>query len=180
MDNLKNFIQKLSVVDFFLIIFATIVLTILLSNYFKICSFKCKNNEGLQSIESGSKKISNDIEWEKSDDHISDHMSDDYIITTLDGKPSLAFYYMNGCGYCNLFKPEWEKLKTTIENSELKNILILKANNCSENPKGYQSDVDYVVGFPTVLLTKSDGSKVLYEDYPRTHDSVLLFLKNNM
>lgn len=93
----------------------------------------------------------------------------------------LSYYYMNGCTFCKQFKPEWEQLKRTVASTPLNNIIELYENDCNENPAGCSSDDrKYINGFPTVLLEKIDGSKVVYTDFPRTHNSVLKFLEENL
>lgn len=173
MDNIKKIIENPNITNFFIIITIIIVITIIISltnNY-----SECKKNENLELIS----EIHNDNDSTYADSNDNTNNIDTNDKTNKENQ-ILSFYYMNGCGYCNIFKSEWEKIKNTIRNTDLINILTLKENNCAENPSGCLADGDYIKGFPTILLTKNDGSKILYNDYPRTHDSVLLFLKNNM
>lgn len=198
MEFLNNFIKKLDVTNFIITILFTIVFTLLLSNYLKICSFRCECNKNLKQMQNIQECDCNDNIKQNlvssptnnlNSVLIPDNTKETKIVTenmenvevVIPNKISkLSFYYMNGCGYCKIFKPEWEKIKETISNSDLRNIIVLEENNCHENPMGCKENSEYIVGFPTILLTKSDGSKVLYNDYPRTHDSVFSFLKNNM
>lgn len=191
MENLNNFVKNLNVTNFIITIFFTIVFTLLLSNYFKICTFKCETNKNLKYLQDIQKcDCDSNIEQNSTNNPQAEPTPDNTKETTdnvenfqvkIPTKVSkLSFYYMNGCGYCKVFKPEWEKIKKTISNSGLKNFIVLEENNCYENPDGCKKNSEYISGFPTILLTKYDGSKVVYNDYPRTHDSVFSFLKKNM
>ena len=93
-------------------------------------------------------------------------------------KYKLYFYYMDGCGFCKEFKPEWEKLNQVVSNSQnLKNQLELVDINCRLN--GQRCNSDNIGGYPMIILKKPNGTKATYNAYPRTAESVLQFIKAN-
>lgn len=97
--------------------------------------------------------------------------------TNANNKYTLVFYYMPGCGHCRQFVPEWDKVKNSVLNSDLKLFINLEEVNSNENPS--RCSRDGIRGFPTIILIKPDGSRVLYNDYPRTYKSVMAFIQEN-
>lgn len=185
METLENFVKTLDVFKFAIVIIVTIVVTLLFANYFKICNIFAKSFKSQQQECDCSQhdQLLEKQESEQFANNLTDTDSSQKKIPNLPvhkQKPKLSFYYSEGCGYCKIFKPEWEKIKHTVANTKLSNILELEENDCRKNPSGCAENGNYIRGFPTVLLTKSDNTKVLYTDYPRTHDSVFKFLKENM
>ncbi len=195
MEFLENFVKNLDVINFIIIIIVTIVLTLFSANYFKICGCDLKSKtENLELIDMSSinnqsncncdepVKIARQTAQEICATQIAQISQPVKSTQPKQSNPpyKLSFYYSNRCGYCKIFKPEWQKIKSTVTNSELNNVIQLVENDCEQNPSGCQADSQYIEGMPTILLTKSNGQKVKYNDYPRTHDSVLKFLQQNM
>ena len=197
MELLENFVNNLDTANFIIVIILTIVLTLLCANYFKLCTFTEKQKqENFDFASIDSKEINSLCECDErpiiqiQQCDCDETAKVDKILqppkktVVKQVKPNqsykLSFYYSNGCGYCKIFKPEWEKIQTTVSTSDLNNVLILESNDCQQNPDGCKADQQYIDGFPTILLTKPCGTKVKYTDYPRTHESVLKFLEKNM
>lgn len=191
MELLENFVKNLDATNFIIVIILTIVLTILCANYFKLCTFTeqpKKENFDIALVNQLNEQNCCQaqaalIQQCDCDIKNSQQQPQRVIPAKNENKKKqfkLSFYYSEGCGYCKMFKPEWAKLKETVSHSELNNILALDENDCNQNPEGCQANQQYIDGYPTVLLTKPCGTKVKYTDYPRTHDSVLKFLENNM
>lgn len=67
---------------------------------------------------------------------------------------SVTFYYMDGCGWCEKFKPEWEKFKKLVPSSVA--VKEVEAQKMSEDQQ------KKIRGFPTIVLSKN-GKDVDYE-----------------
>jgi 2,3-dihydroxybenzoate decarboxylase len=81
-----------------------------------------------------------------------------------EGKDIFILVFMEGCGPCNVTRPEWSKLKHKLENkySNNSNIVVVDVNNNYLNDLKYIGDVD---GFPTMKYIHDKGNKVEnYED----------------
>lgn len=71
-------------------------------------------------------------------------------------KSCVILFTMNGCPYCDIFKPEWEKFKRKMQSK----IDIVEVNR-SQITKFLKTNGDFindflihVQGFPTILLKK--------------------------
>lgn len=176
MDSLENFVKSIDSSSFLIIIIVVIVLTLLCANYKNYVNNGSKCKENLESI--SKIQLSDCMEYSQSVKH--EPIQPVQPVQPVQKKTKLSFYHMDGCGYCQIFKPEWENLKNTAASTELQNVLELEENNCRQNPAECIANSEYIKGFPTIILTNIDGTKVIYNDYPRTHNSVLNFIKENM
>ena len=69
------------------------------------------------------------------------------------GQPKeLVYFYMNGCGHCKKFTPEWDKFSQGY-NGNL-NIRKVERADAGDELQKYE-----VKGFPTVLLLDGSGGK---------------------
>ncbi len=97
------------------------------------------------------------------------------IISVECGK-SVQFtkYYTSWCQHCKQLKPTWSDLENKYQND--KRVRITEVNceddkaTCSQNG---------VRGYPTLILTKSDGSTVPYKG-SRSLDSLSDFIEQNL
>ena len=86
----------------------------------------------------------------------------------------LILYYADYCGHCKNFMPTWKQLK---EGNDLPGITfeefdcVAQQNVCASNG---------ITGYPTIVLSKADGSKVQYPPQPRTYNMVVDFVKKNL
>jgi thiol-disulfide isomerase/thioredoxin len=87
-------------------------------------------------------------------------------------KPTLTYYYMNGCGHCDNFTPIWSEFESKNE----KDITLSKVENAAI-PTSVKSEIK---GFPTVLLDKKDGSKSIEFNGERTIEGLNTFLGENL
>lgn len=76
-----------------------------------------------------------------------------------DSNFNLEFYSMNGCGWCNKFKPTWKELEQKFP------------NNCHEINEAHPErnakiNLHGVRGFPHIQLIKSDGAVIVYKTGP--------------
>ena len=99
-------------------------------------------------------------------------------IEGFETKPTLEYYYMDSCGFCNSFNPEWKKLNVRVQQEKL-NVVLHKINMKSkeENDKK-KVDKNKVNAAPTIILQK--GSESLEYTGDRTVDAIIEFLKKNL
>lgn len=81
--------------------------------------------------------------------------------TDTDSDFNLEFYSMNGCGWCNKFKPAWKELEQKFPNN-------CQEINESHPERNSKMKLYGVRGFPHIQLIKSDGSVVVYKPGPAT------------
>tara|TARA_B100001059_G_scaffold233967_1_gene275251 strand:+ start:636 stop:1031 length:396 start_codon:yes stop_codon:yes gene_type:complete len=88
------------------------------------------------------------------------------------GNPaSCTYYYMNNCGHCTRFTPEWDEfVKTYTGPVKLKKV---EASEAGNDLKKYN-----IQGFPTVLFLDDDGNSKIYEG-PRTSQGLNKFISEN-
>ena len=93
------------------------------------------------------------------------------IITENFGNPvSCTYYYMNNCGHCKRFTPEWDDfVKSYTGNIKLRKV---EASNAGDDLQKYN-----IKGFPTVLLIDDVGETKEFNG-PRTSDGLKTFLQN--
>ena len=60
----------------------------------------------------------------------------------------LTYYYMDGCGHCNKFNPIWDEFTSEYKGPPKITFEKIESKDAPSSVKG----------FPTVVLTKSDGS----------------------
>lgn len=87
------------------------------------------------------------------------------------GGAKLYFFYADWCGYCQKFKPEWEKLK-----AEPNLGVQLEEVDCSNEAPKLAKEYN-VKGFPTLILV-NNNNKVTYEG-ERSADAIISFIKDN-
>lgn len=96
--------------------------------------------------------------------------------TGIDKQPSatLVFLYMNGCGWCEKFKPQWDQFVATYGTSLAANgVAVVSYERSDPNAKQYD---EYVKGYPTVLLVTS--SVIVFQG-ERTSHGLADFLQKN-
>lgn len=82
----------------------------------------------------------------------------------------LTYYYMEQCGHCKRFTPEWDKFSKKYSSN--------KNFNCSKiEAKNVDSSVE-IKGYPTVILYKPDGTKIVF-DGERNENGLINFLSEN-
>jgi hypothetical protein len=110
------------------------------------------------------------------------HLLNKYI---KEGKNVFALVYMDGCGPCNITRPEWAKLKTILETryKELKNVVIADINSNSLKDMHY---IKNIKGFPTILfICKKGHHKEEFENgkqknKTRTSDAFIEWIELNI
>jgi len=91
-----------------------------------------------------------------------------------ENKNKLYLYFTEWCGHSKNFLPEWDKLVSMVESSNLKNTFDVKKINC-EKDKQTCEDAN-VRGYPTVILHKTNGQNVAYNGQ-RTAQDIMNFMK---
>ena len=87
---------------------------------------------------------------------------------------SLVFLYMNGCGWCDKFKPEWDRFEATYGSAlAAQGVSIVSYER--DDPKSKQYN-DHVQGYPTVLLVTSNVTVFQGE---RTSEGLAEFMQKN-
>lgn len=91
---------------------------------------------------------------------------------TKQNTSELVYLYMNGCGHCEKFTPEFEKFASKYKGS----CKVSKYERGDKNAKKYIEEND-VKGFPTILLINND--KVIEFEGERTEVGLLEFIESN-
>ena len=85
------------------------------------------------------------------------------------GNPAtLTYYYMENCGHCKRFAPEWD---TFVQNYTGH----VKLRKVEMNEAGDDLEKYNISGFPTILAVDENGDKKDY-DGPRTSEGLTKFL----
>ena len=78
-----------------------------------------------------------------------------------EGKQIFDFFYMEGCGPCNLTKPEWKEIETMMKSESNDNVVIVDVD------QEVLEEIQYLqskpVGFPTMRYITNKGKTS--EDY---------------
>jgi thioredoxin-like negative regulator of GroEL len=87
------------------------------------------------------------------------------------GNPAtLTYYYMENCGHCKRFNPEWD---TFVQNYTGP----VRLRKVEMNEAGSDLEKYNINGFPTVIAVDENGDKKDY-DGPRTSEGLTNFLDN--
>jgi len=90
----------------------------------------------------------------------------------FEGPKKLTYFYMNGCGHCDKFTPEWDKWMRINKSDNITGIK-LEQGDAQDLVKKHD-----VTGFPTVLLLGDNDQKIPYEG-PRTVDGLTSFCQKH-
>lgn len=77
----------------------------------------------------------------------------------------IILYYADWCGHCKAFKPEWEKLKKKLQNTNI------KVEEYEESVDGDKMNEDEIQGFPTIRIIKDKKTS----DYNGKRDSESIY-----
>lgn len=87
-------------------------------------------------------------------------------------KMELVYLYMNGCGHCKKFTPEFDKFASNYKGP----CKVIKLERGESGAKKYL-EKNNVEGFPTVLLIKQ--SETIEFEGERTEEGLLKFMEEN-
>jgi len=86
----------------------------------------------------------------------------------------ISYYYLDGCGWCKKFNPEWEKFEKMVKDEKVP-IVVRKVN--AEDNKA-EIEKEKISGFPHVHMMK-DGKRTDFE-FNRTSEELMKFVKENL
>ena len=85
------------------------------------------------------------------------------------GNPvSCTYYYMEECGHCKRFNPEWNTFVQTYTGP-------VKLRKVSATEAGSELEKYGITGFPTILIVDENGDHDNYTG-PRTSEALIKFL----
>lgn len=154
---MTRFLENLNVVDTVVVLLLIIITIFLIINYITI-----------------NKNSRDDIIIVTSRPSLPNQSSPQLPPQTAINSARLILYYADYCGHCKNFLPTWKQLK---EGKDLPGIIfdeydcVAQQNVCSSNG---------ITGYPTMVLSKADGSKIQYPPQPRTYNMVVDFVKKNL
>ena len=85
-------------------------------------------------------------------------------------KPTIYFYYMNGCGWCEKMKPEWEK------RADSEGFTAVKVNADEADPKILKKL--NITGFPAFVIDKNSNKTLYPSNNPRTADGLIEYMNS--
>ena len=89
------------------------------------------------------------------------------------GNPSsCTYYYMNNCGHCKRFSPEWDNFVQSYNGP-------VKVKKVEMSEAGGDLEKYNIQGFPSILFLDEDGNSQFYEG-PRTSDGLNKFISDNL
>ncbi len=89
--------------------------------------------------------------------------------------PTLKYFYMESCGYCNEFNPVWEDLKAEVKTKGI-NIILTKID-IRDTTKGADEAALYnVKGAPTIILDDINDKPQEYNGN-RTLNDIIKFIE---
>lgn len=94
-------------------------------------------------------------------------------------RAELVFLYMDGCTWCDKFKPVWDELVSK-HGERLENDMGVKLVSYERSDAAAEPLMTHVRGFPTILLVKDDGKDVVTFEDDRTVPSLLAFVAKAM
>lgn len=93
----------------------------------------------------------------------------------------LIYFFMEGCGWCQRFLPQWELIKNVINNKDLVGIktyeFVRSELKNNERALKIQKHIE-VNGFPTIIVKIND--KYYKYEGNRTLTDILKFIKNKL
>ena len=99
------------------------------------------------------------------------HVAKKYFLKEAFSNPSTCtYYYMEQCGHCKRFSPEWDKFTQSYTGPV--RLRKVEMNDAGDDLRKYN-----INGFPTVLLVNDNGESQQYEG-PRTSDALNKFINS--
>jgi len=94
-------------------------------------------------------------------------------------RAELVFLHMDGCTWCDKFKPVWDELVSK-HGERLESDMGVKLLSYERSDAAAEPLMTHVRGFPTILLVKDDGKDVVTFEDDRTVASLLAFVAKAM
>lgn len=89
----------------------------------------------------------------------------------FESQPVISYFYLESCGWCKKFNPEWEKFTKAVEKDKLP--ITVRKVNAEENKE--EVEKEQINGFPHVHIVK-DGKRTDFE-FNRTSEELMKFVK---
>lgn len=90
-------------------------------------------------------------------------------------KYEVTYYYMNGCGYCVKFKPEWDSFTKQYGSGNNIKTRIVEANNMTPSDTINGSQIN---GFPTIKITNLSNMKEYQYTGQRNSNALITYINN--
>jgi thiol-disulfide isomerase/thioredoxin len=96
-------------------------------------------------------------------------------------KGSIVFFHMNGCGWCDRFRPTWDDFVGTYGGAlKAQGVAVLDFEAGDEEGRKYKDQVQgYVQGYPTVLFIPAGGGQPVKFQDERTVEKLRAFVEEN-
>lgn len=94
-------------------------------------------------------------------------------------RAELVFLYMDGCTWCDKFRPVWDELVSK-HGEHLESDMGVKLVSYERSDAAAEPLMTHVRGFPTILLVKDDGKDVVTFEDDRTVAALLAFVAKAM
>lgn len=163
-----KFIKKECIIDTFIVLLIVAIISMTAFNFNQVNSSFNENFCNCSNIQSSIPPIENNFTNINNNNSVNNTSN---IDTSTNNK--LVLYYATWCGYSMQFMPIWENIKQALETSNTS--VICEQHKCDNNSQICSSE--NIEGFPTLMLIKSNGSKIIYNG-PRSVDAVVSFVKN--
>jgi thioredoxin-like negative regulator of GroEL len=99
------------------------------------------------------------------------HIAKKYFLKEAFTNPTTCtYYYMEQCGHCKRFSPEWDKFTQSYTGPV--RLRKVEMNNAGDDLNKYN-----INGFPTILFVNDNGESQQYEG-PRTSDALNKFINS--
>jgi thiol-disulfide isomerase/thioredoxin len=92
----------------------------------------------------------------------------------FESQPIISYFYLDGCGWCQKFNPEWEKFAKAVSDEKIP--VTVRKINAEENKE--EVEKEQINGFPHVHLVK-DGKRKDFE-FNRTASDLMKFVKESL
>lgn len=87
---------------------------------------------------------------------------------------------MDGCGYCDMMKPEWNKMVDETKNHRELDVLEIERNMMmdmmNKDREFFEPKFNTISGFPTIMMKNAEQQTIPFQNQ-RTSDALLDFIK---
>lgn len=95
-------------------------------------------------------------------------------IEMFESKPTVTYYYLPTCGWCQKFSPTWDKFENAVKEKGV-SVVTRKVNG---NDASEEVEKFGIQGFPHVQMVK--GDKVIPFEEERSVDALMKFVQSNL
>ena len=91
----------------------------------------------------------------------------------------LLKFYSDNCGYCKSMQPEWERAVNKLNNKKKLIIIEIEASKMHNFIEKEDHIKSNIMGYPTIMLLRSDDNKLINFNEERTSDNFVNFVIKN-